>query len=792
MTTIFTPGLNALVTELRDYKIDGAPSSLFHDPDKQNMRSALSLLDVFLQSNLNSGRVGFSTQVILYASLGYPANQIAEVFADGTPANNGTYVKVGATGTGSWTQVSALSLASLSAVVSAAQTAITSEIASRVAGLDVAGNGSFLTLYDLPVIDNGTLRIPALHIRLLTGFYSDVAPASGLYYEVDVTTATERYNTAVVIYYDTADNNIHATNAYTTISNLGTDTRRIICYVSNGIIQGLTRSARIVPNEFDGSADLPPQFMGPTTTVQVGAVTAPLNAFYIYQAYASTSTASGASISVSGRLKTQNARYIFARVWVFDADATPGTPIVPVFNTFTAAYTANPGTGLTSRGSGVLEKVHSTSLCSYIIAVKANPGGTFGVQAGLTVGSRNVMLGGLQLAGSIDPNIYISTADNLGQSGDFEFNDFPRMCMGKELAFFSDRAFTIYPTNLLNRRPKNGALITLSSDSPSTSAIPASFTGAHALRVDPAPWAAGEAATLTYHYDRYLADKRQWLPLTMRKVTGSALSGKTIKLLCIGDSLTDQIVNIQAAAAILTAYGATVTLLGTLNIGTAPHEGRSGKMLADYVGQTKANMATTTPSAYTAASNLSRYGLNPFLFSGSGTGSYGGYIFDFSQFLSNYKSLWGGQTPDIVLVNLRTNDIGVGGWANVAQLSTFMASASSTVVTSIRAAGPKVLWWAQAPSWHTFPNELFGRFDFDGAMRGILRTVNGIGDYANVRFSSVFAQQSPFAFGANVSTFVDADTGVNLGTLNDPIHFAQSAKQEMAQALAADIAFMTP
>lgn len=57
--------------------------------------------------------VVFATKADMDASLAYPANTGAEVWADGTASNNGLYRKVGASGSGSWAKVSNLALADM-------------------------------------------------------------------------------------------------------------------------------------------------------------------------------------------------------------------------------------------------------------------------------------------------------------------------------------------------------------------------------------------------------------------------------------------------------------------------------------------------------------------------------------------------------------------------------------------------------------------------------------------------------------------------------------------------------
>ena len=64
-----------------------------------------------LQAGQAAGTVAFSTLALMNANLNYPAQTKGQVLADGTPANNGNYIKSGASGAGSWTYASALAVA---------------------------------------------------------------------------------------------------------------------------------------------------------------------------------------------------------------------------------------------------------------------------------------------------------------------------------------------------------------------------------------------------------------------------------------------------------------------------------------------------------------------------------------------------------------------------------------------------------------------------------------------------------------------------------------------------------
>lgn len=57
-----------------------------------------------LQAGQTAGMLGFQTKAMMDAALSYNAGTLALVTNDPTPANNGTYRKSGASGSGSWTQ----------------------------------------------------------------------------------------------------------------------------------------------------------------------------------------------------------------------------------------------------------------------------------------------------------------------------------------------------------------------------------------------------------------------------------------------------------------------------------------------------------------------------------------------------------------------------------------------------------------------------------------------------------------------------------------------------------------
>lgn len=101
-----------------------------------------------------------ATKAVLDADLAHPADSVALVFSDGVTANNGWYRKVGASGSGSWSQFEELSrnsrILSEAAAASAAQSAAyaggfeTPEYASQAAGNEATTAGQIFR------VPNGT------------------------------------------------------------------------------------------------------------------------------------------------------------------------------------------------------------------------------------------------------------------------------------------------------------------------------------------------------------------------------------------------------------------------------------------------------------------------------------------------------------------------------------------------------------------------------------------------------------------------------------------------------------
>lgn len=89
----------------RDFVTEGVPSSGLHQPRKAKIRDWGAFLESLTQAASYGNTVWFATKALLDADLAHDAETPAVVYADATSANNGIYIKSGASGAGSWGQI---------------------------------------------------------------------------------------------------------------------------------------------------------------------------------------------------------------------------------------------------------------------------------------------------------------------------------------------------------------------------------------------------------------------------------------------------------------------------------------------------------------------------------------------------------------------------------------------------------------------------------------------------------------------------------------------------------------
>jgi hypothetical protein len=98
--------LDALKVWLRRYVVEGVSSSGEQHPAKADGLSFGVALQSALTGVVEGAMLGsaivYSTRALLYADLAHVANTLGIVTSDPTPAQNGLYIKSGASGTGAW------------------------------------------------------------------------------------------------------------------------------------------------------------------------------------------------------------------------------------------------------------------------------------------------------------------------------------------------------------------------------------------------------------------------------------------------------------------------------------------------------------------------------------------------------------------------------------------------------------------------------------------------------------------------------------------------------------------
>ncbi|WP_133253035.1 hypothetical protein [Rhizobium wuzhouense] len=90
---------------LRDWEVDGVPSSGEHKVKKSDLRNVIGNLERRTAAGEIGGAVWKATKALLVADLAHSAGTAAVVYGDATSANNGMYVKAGSSGSGSWSQI---------------------------------------------------------------------------------------------------------------------------------------------------------------------------------------------------------------------------------------------------------------------------------------------------------------------------------------------------------------------------------------------------------------------------------------------------------------------------------------------------------------------------------------------------------------------------------------------------------------------------------------------------------------------------------------------------------------
>ena len=138
----------AFDTVFRDYNAAGVPSSGAHDVEKSEARGLGTVLETAVGMVNLAGTVSVikSTLADLQGDLAHGDGTVALVWNDPVDVNNDFYLKVGASGTGIWSNtglltdmVSGIAAPSLDAAAGSANSAAASALAAQLASGDAAG-----------------------------------------------------------------------------------------------------------------------------------------------------------------------------------------------------------------------------------------------------------------------------------------------------------------------------------------------------------------------------------------------------------------------------------------------------------------------------------------------------------------------------------------------------------------------------------------------------------------------------------------------------------------------------
>lgn len=167
--------VQAIAQILRDFEVDGVPSSGEHQVDKAEFREWGTRIENFANvASVNSGTI-FATRAALFATLGYPANTEAWVIEDPTAAYNGIYRKLGATNTGSWVRAGDLPYSYINGVDSGAGTPDAIKVTTQIPVSE-----SSLVMFDAFEANTGSPVTVSFNnntpLTLKTNSGNDVAP----------------------------------------------------------------------------------------------------------------------------------------------------------------------------------------------------------------------------------------------------------------------------------------------------------------------------------------------------------------------------------------------------------------------------------------------------------------------------------------------------------------------------------------------------------------------------------------------------------------------------------------
>lgn len=371
----------------------------------------------------------------------------------------------------------------------------------------------------------------------------------------------------------------------------------------------------------------------------------------------------------------------------------------------------------------------------------------------------------------------------------------PTPLMGPELFVVPGQTLKIYPRNLIQdgsgATPIVATLASVANQSGDWQP-PYVEEGAVSLSIDPARL--GPSALLAVRPAGQDTSTRREVPVTIRKAAVPFATQRTPKILGIGDSIIDRELFYWLRGR-LSTYNIAANFLGTQSSvmpagvsGEIRTEAHSGWQAGDFTNRrgAKPSVPVGGEASYLAGSRADRQNTNPVLRDATGSDPASlvryGKVFDVRFYLDRF----GIPDPDIVLMEIGSNDAAAAG--GLGALQPAFSNDLNIMVSQIRAALPNVIIGL---FYMTQPREALDPVTY-GPMRAAI-----IRDYlARARGSDTKLHVVPTWAHMTIETGyqllnrpVDPVTGVTTAAYGDDLHPIGVARQQMADALAAFVAY---
>lgn len=348
---------------------------------------------------------------------------------------------------------------------------------------------------------------------------------------------------------------------------------------------------------------------------------------------------------------------------------------------------------------------------------------------------------------------------------------------------------SFYPENLVPYDALGGQAFSIDSRSSSSGALIYERHQASAgnMEIDPARC----GATINMRASPSIgARTKARKTVTLTTASLSSFTGKSPKILMIGDSLVKSVGLVPELYEALVALGATPTFLGTINgvngyeggVTPRPCEGRAGNTFATYTYAETTLLVPADTAAYNALTDTQRASYNPFLVAAGGgedanAPAYirNGFKFDFGNYLTRFSYA----DPDIVFVNFMHNDIVLA--ADLATAIADVEEGIEIIASRIRldVAAAKIVFTFQTTG---YSGGLIGKWFEDAAViRAAMQKVADLGD-AEVYVLPVWAHQSRFVvWGTETETTAATESTPQLVRSDDDIHFREASMRQAAE-----------